>query len=219
MWRPLLLAACGLPLLLACTEEQVGKLQNDASAAIGVAGARLQQASAPLAEIKQQAATALDKAGTLAGELQPKVQQQVEALKQQAGAVREVVSAWQGKGDWTVLEQQVGQYPRDSGLFDKPPLAAPLKALLGKDLAKFKLFMDTQGPLQQDRQQDGLLFVTGNKRHAAQDGATYLLIDVSQRKLEAGLIENGLLKVYASEGTPLQTPAEVRTFIGNLQRQ
>lgn len=215
MWRPLLLAACGLPLLLACTEEQVGKLQNDASAAIGVAGAKLQQASAPLAEIKQQAATALDKAGTLAGELQPKVQQQVEELKQQAGAVREVVSAWQGKGDWTVLEKQIGQYPRDSGLFDKPPLAAPLKALLGKDLAKFKRFMDTQGPLQQD----GLLFVTGNKRHAAQDGAAYLLIDVSQRKLEAGLIENGLLKVYASEGTPLQTPAEVRTFIGNLQRQ
>lgn len=215
MWRPLLLAACGLPLLLACTEEQVGKLQNDASAAIGVAGAKLQQASAPLAEIKQQAATALDKAGTLAGELQPKVQQEVEALKQQAGAVREVVSAWQGKGDWTVLEKQVGQYPRDSGLFDKPPLAAPLKALLGKDLAKFKRFMDTQGPLQQD----GLLFVTGNKRHAAQDGAAYLLIDVSQRKLEAGLIENGLLKVYASEGTPLPTPAEVRTFIGNLQRQ
>lgn len=215
MWRPLLLAACGLPLLLACSKEQVGKLQNDASAAIGVAGAKLQQASAPLAEIKHQAATALDKAGTLAGELQPKVQQQVEELKQQAGAVREVVSAWQGKGDWTVLEKQVGQYPRDSGLFDKPPLAAPLKALLGKDLAKFKRFMDTQGPLQQDR----LLFVTGNKRHAAQDGAAYLLIDVSQRKLEAGLIENGLLKVYASEGTPLQPPAEVRTFIGNLQRQ
>lgn len=215
MWRPLLLAVIGLPLLLACSEEQVGKLQQDASAAIGVAGAKLQQASAPLAGIKQQAATALDKAGTLAGELQPKVQQQVEELKQQAGAVREVVSAWQGKGDWTVLEKQVGQYPRDSGLFDKPPLAAPLKALLGKDLAKFKLFMDTQGPLQQDR----LLFVTGNKRHAAQDGAAYLLIDVSQRKLEAGLIENGLLKVYASEGTPLQPPAEVRTFIGNLQRQ
>ncbi|MCQ4145348.1 MULTISPECIES: hypothetical protein [Vogesella] len=215
MWRPLLLAAIGLPLLLACSDEQVGKLQQDASAAIGVAGNKLQQASAPLAEIKQQAATALDKAGTLAGELQPKVQQQVEELKQQAGVVREVVSAWQGKGDWTVLEKQVGQYPRDSGLFDKPPLAAPLKALLGKDLAKFKLFMDTQGPLQQDR----LLFVTGNKRHAAQDGAAYLLIDVSQRKLEAGLIENGLLKVYASEGTPLQPPAEVRTFIGNLQRQ
>ncbi|GHD78610.1 hypothetical protein ACFSQE_01475 [Vogesella fluminis] len=215
MWRPLLLAVIGLPLLLACSEEQVGKLQQDASAAIGVAGAKLQQASAPLAGIKQQAATALDKAGTLAGELQPKVQQQVEELKQQAGAVREVVSAWQGKGDWTVLEKQVGQYPRDSGLFDKPPLAAPLAALLGKDLAKFKRFMDTQGPLQQDR----LLFVTGNKRHAAQDGAAYLLIDVSQRKLEAGLIENGLLKVYASEGTPLQAPAEVRTFIGNLQRQ
>lgn len=215
MWRPLLLAAIGLPLLLACSDEQVGKLQQDASAAIGVAGNKLQQASAPLAEIKQQAATALDKAGTLAGELQPKVQQQVEELKQQAGVVREVVSAWQGKGDWTVLEKQVGQYPRDSGLFDKPPLAAPLKALLGKDLAKFKRFMDTQGPLQQD----GLLFVTGNKRHAAQDGAAYLLIDVSQRKLEAGLIENGLLKVYASEGTPLQPPAEVRTFIGNLQRQ
>ncbi|MDC7708339.1 hypothetical protein [Vogesella indigofera] len=215
MWRPLLLAACGLPLLLACSEEQVGKLQQDASAAIGVAGAKLQQASAPLAEIRQQAAAALDKAGTLAGELQPKVQQQVDELKQQAGVVREVVSAWQGKGDWTVLEKQVGQYPRDSGLFDKPPLAAPLKALLGKDLAKFKRFMDTQGPLQQDR----LLFVTGNKRHAAQDGAAYLLIDVSQRKLEAGLIENGLLKVYASEGTPLQPPAEVRTFIGNLQRQ
>ncbi|MDC7702768.1 hypothetical protein [Vogesella indigofera] len=215
MWRPLLLAAIGLPLLLACSEEQVGKLQQDASAAIGVAGNKLQQASAPLAEIKQQAATALDKAGTLAGELQPKVQQQVEELKQQAGVVREVVSAWQGKGDWTVLEKQVGQYPRDSGLFDKPPLAAPLTALLGKDLAKFKRFMDTQGPLQQD----GLLFVTGNKRHAAQDGAAYLLIDVSQRRLEAGLIENGLLKVYASEGTPLQPPAEVRTFIGNLQRQ
>lgn len=215
MWRPLLLAAIGLPLLLACSDEQVGKLQQDASAAIGVAGNQLQQASAPLAEIKQQAATALDKAGTLAGELQPKVQRQVEELKQQAGAVREVVSAWQGKGDWTVLEKQVGQYPRDSGLFDKPPLAAPLAALLGKDLAKFKRFMDTQGPLQQDR----LLFVTGNKRHAAQDGAAYLLIDVTQRKLEAGLIENGLLKVYASEGTPLQPPAEVRTFIGNLQRQ
>lgn len=215
MWRPLLLAVIGLPLLLGCSEEQVGKLQQDASAAIGVAGAKLQQASAPLAGIKQQAAAALDKAGMLAGELQPKVQQQVEELKQQAGAVREVVSAWQGKGDWTVLEKQVGQYPRDSGLFDKPPLAAPLAALLGKDLAKFKRFMDTQGPLQQD----SLLFVTGNKRHAAQDGAAYLLIDVSQRKLEAGLIENGLLKVYASEGTPLQPPDEVRTFIGNLQRQ
>ena len=53
MWRPLLLAAIGLPLLLACSDEQVGKLQQDASAAIGVAGAKLQQASAPLAEIKQ----------------------------------------------------------------------------------------------------------------------------------------------------------------------
>lgn len=126
---------------------------------------------------------------------------------------RHIVPAWPGKEEWSGLQMQIGQYPMDSGLFDEPPLAAPLAALLGKDLPLFREYTRTQAPLQQDR----VLFVTGNKPHSSGEGAAYLLIDVQSRRLEAGLLENGKLRVFANAGEPLYQPKDVRTFIANLQ--
>ena len=128
-------------------------------------------------------------------------------------AVAQKVAAKPTKEDWSGLQMQLGQYPMDIGLFDEPPLAATLAALLGKDLPLFREYTRTQAPLQKDR----VLFVTGNKPHSSGEGAAYLLIDTDSRRLEVGLLENGKLRVFASPGEPLYKPKDVHTFITNLQ--
>ncbi|BEV72298.1 hypothetical protein THUN1379_17800 [Paludibacterium sp. THUN1379] len=73
--------------LAACSEQQATSLQQAASAAIGSAHQRIEQASAPLGQLKQQASAVLG----VATALNPELQQQVKQLKEQASALKGVL--------------------------------------------------------------------------------------------------------------------------------
>ncbi|MBM3114758.1 hypothetical protein [Jeongeupia naejangsanensis] len=181
-----------------------------------------QAASAVVAEtLKQaggQAQAVLDKAksdanDTLSG-MGIDASAAVDSLKEKARAALKEQAASLGAGDWRSLEQHVGKYPRDIGLYtDVSPIAPELKRLLGARFETFKAWMETQGPLQQEQ---GVLYTTGNKPHAAGDGSAYLLIDPANRKLEVGMMSKGKLVVYASAGDAIHKPKDVETVVQNM---
>ncbi|WP_159671340.1 hypothetical protein [Andreprevotia sp. IGB-42] len=155
--------------------------------------------------LKQQASAALDSTGLDASKVQRELAEHGKALKESAVRL--------AGNDWQVLEQHVGQYPADLGLFTYlSPIAPELKKLLGDKIAVLRANTATQGPLSQDR----VLYVTGNKAHQGGMEAGYVLIDTQNRKLEVGLVEKGKLTVYASPGEVLYRPMEVQAFIGNI---
>lgn len=84
--RKMMLLAAILP-LAACSEKQTASLQQAASAAIGSAYERIEQASEPLGQLKQQASAVLG----VATALNPELQQQVKQLKEQASALKGVL--------------------------------------------------------------------------------------------------------------------------------
>ncbi|AOX99719.1 hypothetical protein [Jeongeupia sp. USM3] len=181
-----------------------------------------QAASAVVAETLKQAGSqaqqVLDKAKndaneTLAG-MGIDASAAVDSLKEKArNALKEQAATLNGN-DWRSLEQFVGKYPRDVGLYtDVSPIAPELKRLLGSRFETFKEWMATQGPLQREQ---GVLYATGNKQHAAGDGSAYLLIDVARRQLEVGMMSKGKLVVYASAGDAIYKPKDVETIIQNM---
>ncbi|HVI99135.1 MAG TPA: hypothetical protein VM657_08725 [Sphingomonas sp.] len=119
------------------------------------------------------------------------------------------------ESSWAGLRDLIGQYPRDSGLFESSVIAGDLKALLGDKLATFMQDMEVQGPLAEEK---GVLWTSGNKTHQGGIDAAYLLIDPATRQLEVGLWENGVLQTYASPGAPLTKPADVETLIANARQ-
>ncbi|GHD63190.1 hypothetical protein [Jeongeupia chitinilytica] len=138
----------------------------------------------------------------------------VDSLKEKARAALKEQAASLGASDWHTLEQHVGKYPRDIGLYtDVSPIAPELKRLLGNRFETFKEWMGTQGPLQKEQ---GVLYTTGNKPHSAGDGSAYLLINPDKRTLEVGMMSKGKLVVYASAGDTIYKPKDVETVVQNM---
>ncbi|GAA5785404.1 hypothetical protein [Chitiniphilus shinanonensis] len=203
-----LLAALPLAFGLVACDKAAESVEKHGNAVIenvtrDAASAVASEARQALDQVKQQAGEAL--AGVDASGVAAEVKRHGEALKDSA---RRLAGT-----DWRPLDDYVGQYPRDIGLFTElSPIMPELKKLLGAKLDTFRDHMGTQGPLSRDQ----VLFVTGNKPHQGGENAAYLLIDTAKRRLEVGLVEQGKLTVYASPGDALPRPKDVQTLLTNL---
>lgn len=203
----IVITATGLCLLGACSQQQSEQAQQAASAAIGIAHQRLQDSSVPLARLRQQAsqaaAAAKQQAQTLVTDN--------PALGSAMAILQPAASKAGSRQQWQKLENDVGRYPADIGLYRTGAVAEALQQLLGEKFAVFLQNMQVSGPLSRDR----LLFVSGNKPHEGGSEMAYLLLDPPSRQLEVGLIEQGRLTVYRS-GPALYRPAEISSMLADL---
>lgn len=115
-------------------------------------------------------------------------------------------------GEWASLQPLIGQYPRDSGLFDNSAITPQLKALLGDKFDAFVTNMQVQSPL---AQQGNVLFTTGNKQHEGGSEMAYLLVDPTTKALEVGLWQQGKLTTYATQNSNIPKPEDVQALISN----
>lgn len=138
----------------------------------------------------------------------------VEAPSENAVVINETVMAPAATitGEWAQLQPMVGQYPRDSGLFDNSIIAPQLKSLLGDKFDAFVTNMQVQSPLTQE---GNVLFTTGNKQHEGGSQMAYLLIDPATKALEVGLWQEGKLTTYATPNSNIPKPEDVQALITN----
>jgi hypothetical protein len=112
------------------------------------------------------------------------------------------------------LRELVGAYPHQVDLWDRPPLAERLRALLGPRFEAFLGNMDVVGPL---REEDGVLYVTGNKQHQGGTDAAALVIDLRQDVIWAWLLVGGRPEAVAERDVELVVPEDVRMTIENAE--
>jgi len=110
------------------------------------------------------------------------------------------------------LRMHLGQYPRDTGLWNHPLLAQRLRVLLGDKHQIFKENMLVQGPLTEE---NGLLFVTGNRPHEGRVDMAVFLADPVNDKLQIWLSTNGVQEIFSEAEPPLADPPSVATFKAN----
>lgn len=123
------------------------------------------------------------------------------------------VPASREAGNLSELRRHVGQYPRDIYLWGHPLLAQRLHALLGDKHQTFLENMRVQGPLTEE---NGLLFVTGNKPHEGGVDMAVFLADPVNDKLQVWLSSGGVAESFSEAETPLPDPPSVLAFKANL---
>lgn len=110
------------------------------------------------------------------------------------------------------LRPLVGQYPRDIDLWNREPLAARLRALLGPQLEAFVRNTEVQGPLLEEQ---GLLYVTGNQQHSGGSDAAALVADLRRDALWIWLLVDGQAHVFRDRDVEVELPADVRIALEN----
>ncbi len=110
------------------------------------------------------------------------------------------------------LRLHLGQYPRDTGLWGHQLLAQRLHTLLGGKYQTFLENMRVQGPLTEE---NGLLYVTGNKPHQGGVDMAAFLADPVNDKLQIWICTNGVQEVFSEAEPPLADPPSVATFKAN----
>ena len=111
-----------------------------------------------------------------------------------------------------VLRPLVGQYPRDIDLWNREPLAARLRALLGPRLETLVANTEVQGPLLEE---DGLLYVTGNKQHSGGSDAAAIVADLRRDAIWVWLLADGQAEVFLDRDVEVDLPADVRIVLEN----
>jgi hypothetical protein len=114
------------------------------------------------------------------------------------------------------LRPLVGQYPRDIDLWNREPLAARLRALLGPQLDDFVQNTEVQGPLLEEQ---GLLYATGNKEHSGGSDAAALVADLRRDALWIWLIVDGQAHVFLDREVEIELPADVRIVLENADME
>lgn len=117
--------------------------------------------------------------------------------------------------EWSNLPTLVGRYPgryveTNIDLFDKGPIAAALRAAIGKKMAVLEANLSTVTPLQR---QGNLYYVMGNAPHRGGEDQAYILIDAMKRAVQVGLWEQGKLTIYGPASGRLPEPPEVREML------
>ena len=107
------------------------------------------------------------------------------------------------------LRQHLGEYPRDTNLWGHPLLAQRLHTLLGARHQTFLEDMLVQGPLTEE---NGLLFVTGNKPHEGGVDMAVFLADPVNDKIQVWLSTNGTAESFSEADPPLADPPSVAAF-------
>jgi hypothetical protein len=112
------------------------------------------------------------------------------------------------------LREQVGRYPRDIDLWNREPLAGRLRALLGERLARFVENMGVQSPLLEE---DGILYVTGNKQHSGGTDAAALVADLRRDAVWVWLLVDGESEAFLDRDVEVELPADVRIVLENAE--
>lgn len=107
------------------------------------------------------------------------------------------------------LRQHLGEYPRDTNLWGNPLLAQRLHTLLGARHQAFLVNMVVQGPLTEE---NGLLFVTGNKPREGGVDLAVFLADPANDKIQVWLSTNGTVEDFSEANPPLADPPLVAAF-------
>lgn len=194
-----------LGLLSGC--DQASQLtQQVASSVVGIVGEEVKkQTDGVIDQVASEANQVLQPLGLNASDIASHVASAVKT--QTAQLAQQLLKV---NGDWVQLSQYKGKFPQDIGLFTEvSPIMPELKQILGDDFNAFMKQMSAPSSLQYDR----VLYVLGNKPQAGKQESAWLLIDPENRKLEAGLIQNGEVKVFSSKGEMLYRPAEVTQVI------
>jgi hypothetical protein len=110
------------------------------------------------------------------------------------------------------LEDAVGQYPRQTGLWDHALLHRRLSTLLGKRLPFFRSNMWNTTTISR---QGHLVFATGSRRPlAGHDGAIFVA-DLRSDTLWVWVMISGRLFEYRERPAQPELPAEVALFLEN----
>jgi uncharacterized membrane protein len=113
------------------------------------------------------------------------------------------------------LSRFAGVYPHTVHLWDEPVIHKRLETLLGPSMKAFIETMKVQSPVMKDA---GVFYVTGNKPHqGGSDGAVFLA-DPDSDTLAVILFENGTRQDFKEGGRDVLLPAEVVTWIGNMEQ-
>ena len=110
------------------------------------------------------------------------------------------------------LEDAVGQYPRETGLWDHALLHGRLSVLLGKRMPFFRSNMWNTTTI---ARQGDLVFVTGSRLPlAGKDGAIFVA-DLRRDMFWVWVMISGRLFEYREQPTHPEVPAEVALFLEN----
>lgn len=110
------------------------------------------------------------------------------------------------------LENAVGQYPRETGLWDHALLHRRLSALLGKRLPFFRSNMWNTTTVSR---REHLVFVTGSRLQlTGKDGAIFVA-DLRSDTLWVWVMISGRLFEYRERPAQPELPAEVALFLEN----
>lgn len=112
------------------------------------------------------------------------------------------------------LRADVGRYPRDVDLFGREPLAGRLHALLGERFPVFVENLGVQSPLLEE---DGILYVTGNRPHGGGSDAAALVIDLRRDAVWVWLLVAGESEALLDRDVEVELPADVRIVLENAE--
>jgi hypothetical protein len=112
------------------------------------------------------------------------------------------------------LRDLVGQYPRDVDLWNREPLAGRLRVLLGERFATFVTNTEVQSPLLEE---DGILYVTGNKQHSGGTDAAALVADLRRDAVWVWLLVGGESEALLDRDVEVELPADVRIVLENAE--
>jgi len=112
------------------------------------------------------------------------------------------------------LRELVGRYPRDVDLWSREPLAGRLHALLGERFATFVANTEVQSPLLEE---DGILYVTGNKQHSGGTDAAALVADLRRDAVWVWLLVGGESEALLDRDVEVELPADVRIVLENAE--
>lgn len=110
------------------------------------------------------------------------------------------------------LRPLVGQYPRDLDLWNREPLASRLRALLGEKLATLAENTGVQSPLLEE---EGILYVTGNKQHSGGSDAAAVVVDLRRDAVWVWLLAGGESEAFLDRDVEVELPADVRITLEN----
>ncbi len=115
-------------------------------------------------------------------------------------------------GALAFVEGLVGRYPREVRLLETPPLSTRLQALLGDRYELLGPNLEVQGPISE---QNGVVYVTGNKEHAGGSDAAIVVIDVPGDSLHVWLLVSGSLQEYREKAVDRPLPEEVQNLLAS----
>lgn len=112
------------------------------------------------------------------------------------------------------LRELVGRHPADIDLWQREPLAGRLRALLG---ARFDAFVENTGVQSPLLEEDGILYVTGNKQHSGGTDAAALVVDLRRDVIWVWLLAGGESEAFLERDVEVELPADVRIVLENAE--